>query len=91
MSVDPKGAAHADFNVVRLAIFAGKIVARVEVSVENIILRLNLTNRDTSSDQDGSFFYNLREGDYDLAIDPQSLRVGYLLKSPASSRQNGLG
>ena len=57
--------------MVRLAIFAGKILAPVEASVENIIIRLNRTNRYTSSDQDGSFFYNLRKGDYDVAIDPQ--------------------
>ena len=87
VSVDPKAVARADFNVVRLAMFSGRIVAPAEASIENIIIRLNGTNRYTTPYQDGSFFfYNLPEGDYDVAIDPQTLPEGYLLKSPASSR-----
>jgi hypothetical protein len=87
VSVDPKAVARADFNVIRLAMFAGKIVAPAEAPIENIIIRLNGTNRYTTPYQDGSFFfYNLPEGDYDVAIDPQTLPEGYLLKSPASSR-----
>jgi hypothetical protein len=87
VSVDPKAVARADFNVVRLAMFSGKIVAPAEASIENIIIRLNGTNRYTTPYQDGSFFcYNLPEGDYDVAIDPQTLPEGYLLTSPGSSR-----
>jgi hypothetical protein len=87
VSVDPKAIARADFNVVRLAMFSGKIVAPAEAHIENIIIRLNGTSRYTTPYQDGSFFfYNLREGDYDVAIDQRTLPEGYLLTSPASSR-----
>ena len=85
VSVDPKAIARADFNVVRLAMFSGKIVAPPGAQVENIVIRLTGTNRYTTPYQDGSFyFYNLREGDYDVVVDSQTLPEGYLLTSPAS-------
>jgi hypothetical protein len=87
VNVDPRAVARADFNVVRLAMFSGKIVAPAGAQVENILIRLTATNRYTTPYQDGSFyFYNLREGDYEVAIDPQTLPDGYLLASPASAR-----
>ncbi len=87
VKVDPESIARADFNVVRLAMFSGKIVAPEGAPVEDIVIRLAGTNRYTTPYTDGSFFfYNLREGDYDVAVDSQTLPEGYLLASPASVR-----
>ena len=87
VSVDPRAVVRADFNVVRLAMFSGMVVAPAGAQVENIVIRLGGTNRYTTPYQDGSFsFYNLREGDYEVVIDPQTVPEGYLLTSPASAR-----
>ncbi|MGA3326795.1 MAG: hypothetical protein ABSF45_20205 [Terriglobia bacterium] len=87
VSVEPKAIARADFNVVRLAMFSGKIAAPPGAQVESIVIRLTGTDRYTTPYQDGSFyFYNLREGDYDVVVDSQTLPEGYLLTSPASAR-----
>jgi len=70
-----------------LAMFSGKIVAPAGAQVENVVIRLNGTKLYTTPYQDGSFyFYNLREGDYEVLVDPQTLPDGYLLASPGSVR-----
>jgi uncharacterized membrane protein YgcG len=51
------------------------------------VIRLAGTNRYTTPYQDGSFtFYNLREGEYEVVFDEQTLPEGYLLASPARMR-----
>jgi len=88
VQVLPRSVARADFNVVRLTMFSGKVVAPAGAHVENVVIRLNGTDRYTTPYQDGSFyFYNLREGDYAVTIDTQTIPEGYLLASPASSVQ----
>jgi len=83
--VNPKATARADFNVVRLAMFSGRIVAPPGVQIENVLIRLAGTNRYTTPYQDGSFsFYDLHEGDYQVEIDSRTLPEGYMLTSPAS-------
>ena len=83
--VNPKAVVRADFNVVRLAMFSGKVVAPPGVQIENILIRLAGTNRYTTPYQDGSFnFYDLHEGDYQVEIDSRTLPEGYMLTSPAS-------
>ena len=60
-------------------------MAPAGAQIENILIRLTGTNRYTTPYQDGSFyFYNLREGDYQVEIDSRTLPEGYLLTSPAS-------
>ena len=87
VKVDPRAIARTDFNVVRLAMFSGMVVAPAGAQVENIVIRLTGTKLYTTPYQDGSFnFYNLREGDYEVVIDPQTVPDGYLLASPASMR-----
>lgn len=85
VNVEPRAVARADFNVIRLTALFGKIVAPPGAPVENIVIRLAGTNRYTTPYRDGSFFfYNLREGDYEVTIDPQTLPEGFVLASPAS-------
>jgi hypothetical protein len=87
VNVEPRAVARTDLNVIRLTALFGKIVAPPGAPVENIVIRLSGTNRYTTPYQDGSFFfYNLREGDYEVTIDPQTVPEGYLLASPASTR-----
>jgi hypothetical protein len=87
VTVEPRGIARADFNVVRLTSLAGRIVAPAGVPVEDVVIRLAGTNRYTTPYPDGRFFfYNLREGEYDVVIDDQTLPEGYLRASPASVR-----
>jgi hypothetical protein len=84
-SVEPRAIARADFSVVRLTSLTGKIVAPAGAPVENVVVRLAGTKLYTTPYQDGSFaFYNLREGEYEVAMDQQTLPEGFLLASPAS-------
>ena len=85
VNVEPRAIARADFDVIRLTALSGKIVTPPGVLVDNIVIRLAGTNRYTTPYEDGAFnFYNLREGNYEVVIDPQTLPDGYLLASPAS-------
>ena len=87
VSVEPRAIARADFTVVRLTYLTGKVVAPAGVQVENVVIRLAGANRYTTPYQDGSFaFYNLREGEYEVVFDEQTLPDGYLLASPARVR-----
>jgi hypothetical protein len=84
VSVAPRATALTDFNVVRLANLEGKIVAPKEVQVENVVVRLVGTKLYTTPYPDGAFtFYNLREGQYEVEIDPETIPEGYLLAGPA--------
>jgi hypothetical protein len=85
--VEPRAIARADFNVVRLTFLAGRIVAPAGVPVESVVIRLVGRDRYTTPYVDGSFyFYNLREGEYQVMIDDQTLPEGCLLWSPGSVR-----
>jgi hypothetical protein len=87
VSVEPRTIARADFTVVRLTYLTGRIVAPAGTQVESVVIRLAGTNRYTTPYQDGSFaFYNLREGEYEVLFDEQTLPDGYLLASPARAR-----
>ena len=87
VSVEPRAIARADFTVVRLTYLTGRIVAPAGTLLENAVIRLAGTNRYTTPYQDGSFaFYNLREGEYEVVFDEQTLPDGYLLASPARVR-----
>lgn len=84
VSVAPRAIARTDFNVVRLANLAGKIVAPKDVQIEDVVVRVVGTKLYTTPYGDGTFsFYNLREGKYEVEIDVATLPEGYVLASPA--------
>jgi hypothetical protein len=85
VSVEPRAIARLDFSVIRLTALFGKILAPPGAPLENIVIRLAGTKRYTTPYADGSFsFYNLREGDYEVTIDTQTLPEGFELASPPS-------
>jgi hypothetical protein len=62
-------------------------VAPVDAPLDGVVIRLAGTNRYTTPDLSGNFaFYNLREGEYDVVIDVDTLPDGYLLASSPSIR-----
>ncbi|MGO9435027.1 MAG: collagen binding domain-containing protein [Terracidiphilus sp.] len=84
LNVQPRGVSRSDFDVVRLANLAGKIVAPKDVQIENVVVRLVGTKVYTTPYEDGTFsFYNLSEGHYEVEIDTTTLPEGYQLASPA--------
>jgi hypothetical protein len=84
VSVEPRAIARTDFNVLRLANLAGMIVAPKDVQIENVVVRLVGTKVYTTPYADGTFsFYNLREGQYEVEIDVETVPEGYLPASPA--------
>ena len=81
--VEPRSLVRSDFTVTRLTSLTGQIMASGGVPVENVVIRLTNTNRYTTPNEDGTFaFYNLREGEYTVSIDEQSLPEDVLLTSP---------
>jgi hypothetical protein len=85
LSVAPRTIARTDFDVMRLANLAGKIVAPKDAQIENIVVRLVGTKLYTTPYEEGTFsFYNLGEGHYEVEIDVTTLPEGYVLASPAS-------
>jgi hypothetical protein len=64
----------ADFDVVRLVYIQGKLTGPKEVPLDNVIIRMLPGDRYTTPDTEGNFFfYNLREGEYTLAVDEKTL------------------
>lgn len=85
VTVEPRALLRSDFSVVRLTHLTGKITAPAGMQVDDVVIRLAGTNRYTTPDQDGNFgFYNLREGEYTVAIDTQTLPEEIKLATPAS-------
>ena len=82
--VEPRGMASADFQVVPLASLTGRVVGPEDVKLQNVVIRLQGTNRYTTPYADGAFgFANLREGNYDVVIDERTLPEGYVLATPS--------
>ena len=53
--------------------------------LEDIVIRLAPSSRYTTTNKEGGFtFYNVREGDFELALDPKTLPEGGALSSPAA-------
>ena len=74
VDVKPRRTTNVAFRVTLLVSLTGRITGRAEASPDGVIVRLSPTNRYTTPDSGGRFaFYNLPEGEYDLAIDPKSL------------------
>jgi hypothetical protein len=84
IKVEPRSTTRADLNVVRLTSLTGKITAPPGIAIDEVVVRLSPSRRYTTPDADGNFtFYNLREGDYEIAVDEQTLPEGCLLLSHA--------
>jgi hypothetical protein len=82
VKVAPHSVTRADFSVKRLGSLLGRVRAPSGISLESVIIRLLSTDRYTTPDADGTFtFFNLPEGDYQLAIDQQSLPEGSFVRS----------
>jgi len=87
VSVRPRAIARADFGVVRLTSLTGRVVAPPGAPIDSLIIRLAGTDCYTTPDAEGDFgFYNLREGEYQVAVEQQTVPPGYLLASTASVR-----
>jgi hypothetical protein len=90
VTVEPRSLVRTDFSVLRLTSLEGRIVAGEGVQLDSVVIRLVGTNRYTTPEEDGSFsFCNLREGEYEVALDVRTLPDGVLLASPASMKVLG--
>jgi hypothetical protein len=90
VAVQPRRAARADFEVLPLSSIEGRVVGLDQAELEGIVVRLLPGARYTTTGKDGSFrFYNVREADYELTLDPASLHPNAEFqpsKIPASVR-----
>ena len=85
VAVDPRALVRSDFTVARLTHLTGRITAPAGIQIDSVVIRLAETTRYTTPDEDGSFgFYNLREGEYTVAIDLQTIPEEIMLATPAS-------
>jgi hypothetical protein len=72
-----------DMEVIRLGEICGKVNGPAGASLEAVLVRLAPTTRYTTPEADGTFcFYNLREGGYEVQIDPRSLPSEIQLTTP---------
>ena len=77
--------ARADFDVFPLAALTGRVTGPDNTALDGILVRIAPGGRYTLTDKDGAFtFYNLREGDYEISVDPQSLPEGGELEPTGS-------
>ncbi|HUS05790.1 MAG TPA: carboxypeptidase-like regulatory domain-containing protein [Bryobacteraceae bacterium] len=73
----------ADLDVARLAFIAGKLTGPPNVPLDSIVIRMLNTERYTTPDPDGKFyFYNMREGNYQLAVDEKTLPEFGVMQQP---------
>jgi hypothetical protein len=74
LDVRARHVSNAQLTVIPLVSFSGKIVGPTGMALDSMIVKLLETDRYTTPTADGKFgFYNLREGDYDVAIDLKTL------------------
>ena len=83
VTVQPRRTARADFEVLPLVAVAGKVSGPQDAPLGGVVIRMAPGNRYTVTADDGSFhFYNVREGECVLAVDPKTLPVGGAFRSP---------
>jgi hypothetical protein len=83
--VEARKTVRAELEVVSLGRFCGTVRAPAGTALDGVLLRLRPGTRYTTPDPDGAFcFYNLREGDYQVELDPASLPELTRLVSAAS-------
>jgi len=74
VDVKPRRTAVVGLSVIPLIALSGRIIGPEGTPLDGIVLKLLPTDRYTTPDAGGRFaFYNLREGEYDLTIEPKSL------------------
>jgi hypothetical protein len=84
--VQPRRFVRTDFEVLPLVSLEGCVAGPEGVPLEGIVIRLLPGARYTMTAAGGRFaFYNLREGDYQVVIDPKTLPDNAELTSPASA------
>lgn len=82
--VQPKRTIRVELDVMPLSFLQGKVNAPKDVSTEDVIIRLLPTDRYTTPDSDGSFsFSNVREGEYEMALDQKTLPEDAVLTTAA--------
>jgi hypothetical protein len=83
--VQPRRPTRADFEVLPLVTIQGRVLGPEQAALEDIVIRLAPGSRYTTTNQQGAFtFYNVREGDFQLALDPKSLPENAALSSSAT-------
>jgi len=82
--VQPRRMVRTDFDVLPLAALEGQVTGPEKVALDGILIRLLPGSRYTTTGNEGHFaFYNVREGDYELVLDPKTLPEDGELQSPA--------
>lgn len=85
VTVTPRSISRIELSVRRLTQITGRVIVPPDVPPENVIIRLSPSDRYTTPDTDGSFsFYNLREGDYEVVVDTNTVPEGTVLASNSS-------
>ena len=83
--VQPRRTSRTDFEVLPLVTIQGKVHGPDQAPLEDIVIRLGPGSRYTTTNKEGGFmFYNVREGDFELTLDPRTLPEGGALSSPAA-------
>ena len=75
--VQPRRPSRADLEVLPLTTVHGRVRGPEKAPLEDIVIRLAPGTRYTATDKEGRFtFYNVREGDYQIAPDAATLPEG---------------
>jgi hypothetical protein len=81
--VEPRRAARADLSVTQLTSIEGSVKGSDGTELDGILIRLLPGSRYTTTDSEGKFaFHNLREGDYQAALDEKTLPEYAVLTTP---------
>jgi hypothetical protein len=85
LQVQPRKMARADFSVLPLAALEGQLIGTEGAALDGVLIRMVPGSRYTMTDAAGHFaFYNVREGDFEVVLDPKTLPESGVLKSAAS-------
>ena len=85
--VQPNKLSRADFDVIRLSSIQGKVIGPKNLPLDNIVVRIG--ERYTTPDTEGNFyFYNLREGAYELLLDLTTLPQYAVMNTPERVQQS---
>lgn len=82
--VQPRRVARTDFEVLPLETIHGAVHGPEKAPLEDIVIRLVPGNRYTTTNKEGNFtFYNVREGDFEVALDAATLPENGAVNTPA--------
>jgi hypothetical protein len=86
LAVQSRRTTRADFEVLPLASLTGDVTGPKDAVLEGIVIRLRPGDRYTTTAADGHFsFYNLHEGDFEVALDQTTLPDSQRLASPSAA------